>query len=143
MKKVFLTLLAIVLIVGALGAAGFAGYQYGFRQGALSASKNDSNAVVPGFGFNPHGMPMHNFGFDRGFERGFGPGGSQMMGRGGMGFGFFSPIIFLARIAFWVLVIWAIYMLINRSGWRLTKTQTAPVAVTPAPVDAPDEKKES
>lgn len=129
MKKVLLTLLAVILIVGALGAAGFAGYQYGYRQGALSASNSDSDSVVPRFGVNPHGMPMHNFGFDRGFGRGdFG-----MMGRGGMGFGLFGPLRLLLSIAFWGLVLWAIYTLITRSGWRLTRTQPAPVvAATPS-----------
>jgi hypothetical protein len=121
MKKVLLTLLAVVLILGALGAAGLTGYRYGYAQGALATSNGDTQPLLPGFGLGPQRMPMHNFGFDRNF----GPGGFHMMGRGGMGFGFFSPIIFLVRIAFWALVIWAIYMLVARSGWRLTKTPPA------------------
>ena len=120
MKKVLLTLLAVVLILGALGAAGFAGYRYGFNQGVLASSDGDTQFFMPRYGFGFNRMPMHDFGFNRGFDRGeFG-----WMGRG-FGFGFFSPLLFLARIAFWVLVIWAIYMLIARSGWRLTRiTQT-------------------
>lgn len=131
MKKVLLTLLAVILVLGALGAAGMTGYRYGYSQGVVSASDSDAQSAVPRFGFGPQRMPMHEFGFDRGFEfqRGFGPGGSPMMGRGGIGFGFFPPFLFLVRIAFWALVIWAVYMLATRSGWRLTRTtqtQSAP-----------------
>lgn len=131
MKKVLLTLLAVVLILGTLGAAGFVGYGYGYRQGALSAA--DGNVLVAPWGrnFDPDRMPM--FGFERGFDREFGRGGFGMMHRG-IGFGFFSPLIFLLQIAFWALVIWAIYMLITRSGWRITRTeqvtQTTPTAST-------------
>jgi hypothetical protein len=117
MKKVLLSLLAVVLILGALGAAGFAGYRYGFNQGMLSASDSNAQPLPPGFGFGPERMPRHNFGFDRGF----GPSRFDIMHRG-IGFGFFSPFLFLARIAFWGLIIWAVYMLVARSGWRLIRT---------------------
>ncbi len=136
MKRVLLSLLAIVLIVGLLGAAGFAGYQYGFRQGALSTS-NGKTQVTPFSGNNgPRGMQRHNFGFGFGFNREFGPRGFGMVRPGGMmSFGFFGPLMFLLRIVFWVLVIWAIYMLITRSGWRLTRqtVETPPASVPPAP----------
>lgn len=123
MKRVLLSVLVIVLILGGLGAAGFAGYQYGYRQGTVSAS-NGNGQLPPGHpDVNPYRMPMHNFGF--GFDRGFG-----MMHRG-MGFGFFSPLFFLLRIGFWALVIWAIYMLITRSGWRLTRETTTSTNVNP------------
>jgi len=140
MKKVLLTLLAVVLIVGALGAVGMTGYRYGYSQGVSSLSNGDPNSAIPRFSVNPHGMPMHNFGFDRGFGRGeFG-----MMRRGGMDFGFFSPLRFLLHIALWGLVIWALYTLITRSGWRLTRTQPAPTAAaTPDPAEPPAESKES
>src|SRR6266496_1501275 len=134
MKRVLLSLLAIVLIVGLLGAAGFAGYQFGFRQGALSTS-NGKTQVTPfsdSDNNGPRGFQQRNFGFGREFApRGFGmmrPGGMMM------GFGFFGPLMFLLRIAFWALVIWAIYMLITRSGWRLTRQATPPVPVSPASV---------
>jgi hypothetical protein len=133
MKRVLLSLLAVVLILGALGAAGFAGYQFGYRQGALS-SNGDGQVIPRGGNFGPGGMPMHNFGFDRDFGRGFG-----MMHRG-ISFGFFPPFLFLARLAFWALVIWAIYMLATRSGWRLTKTTTTGA---PPPPTVEVEKKES
>ena len=143
MKKILLTLLAVVLTVGMLSTVGFAGYQYGFRQGTLLASKSDSNAVAPGFNFNPHNMPMHNFGSGNGLDRGYGPGNFHMRGHGGMGFSFFSPLMFLIRIVFWALVIWAIYTLINRSGWKLTKEQPAPVDRESIATEPPGENKEA
>ena len=147
MKRVLLSLLALVLIVGLLGAAGFAGYQYGFRRGALSAS-NGKTQVTPFSGNNgPRGMmPGRNFGF--GFNREFGQRGFGMMRPGGMlGFGFFGPLMFLLRIAFWALVIWAIYMLVTRSGWRLTRQAavTPSATVPPAsvtPVETPAESRD-
>ena len=125
MKRVLFSLLVVILILGALGAAGFAGYQYGYRQGAL-ASSNGNNQVAPfGRNFGPNRMPLHNFGFGRGFDGDFG------IMRRGIGFGFLSPLFFLLRIAFWALVIWAIYMLISRSGWRLTRETTSTTTVNP------------
>lgn len=137
MKKVLLTLLVVILILGALGAAGFAGYRYGYSQGLLATSNGEPLFVTPGF--NPYRMPYHHFGFERGFDRGnFG-----MMGRGGMGFGFFGPLLFLVQLAFWALVIWAIYALITRSGWRLTKTEPAPGSPSPASAQPPVDNNES
>ena len=127
MKKVLLSLLVIVLALGLLGAAGYAGYRYGFRQGmvaGLNVTDEDGPSFVPGFGLTPRGMPMHSFGFQRGFDRdGFG-----MMGRGGIGFGFFPFFGLLLRLLFWGLIIAGIVWLITSSGWRLTRT--APVAAT-------------
>lgn len=143
MKRFLLGLLSVVVILAALGAAGFTGYRYGFNQGARAASNGDAQQVVPGFGFGPQRMPMHNFGNDE-FNRGFGGGpGFHMMRSGGMGFGFFAPFMFLVRIAFWGLVIWAFYILVTRSGWRLTKTVPASPVVETAPADSNVEKNES
>jgi hypothetical protein len=130
MRKVFFGLLAVILIFGALGAAGYAGFQYGYRQGAIVKS-DKSVQVAPGNGDNyPHGMmPMHDFGFSRGMGRGeFG------MMRRGMGFGFFSPLMFLVKIALLGLVIWALYMLVARSGLRIVRT-TQTTETPSAPVD--------
>lgn len=139
MKKGLLTLLAVVIVLGALGAVGYAGYRYGFNQGVLASSDGNTQFFMPrsGFGFNR--MPMHDFGFNRGFDREvFG-----MMGRG-YGFGFFSPLLFLAQIAFWVFVIWAIYMLIARSGWRLTRTtQVSAPQTKPAETEVKDQDQTS
>jgi hypothetical protein len=142
MKRLLLGLLTVVVILAALGAAGFAGYRYGFNQGALSTSNGGTGQVVPGFGFDPHHMPMHNFGNDE-FNRRFSGGpGFNMMHRG-MSFGFFSPLMFLLRIAFWGLVIWALYTLVARSGWRLTKTAPASPVVETAPAESNVETRES
>jgi hypothetical protein len=129
MRKVLLTLLVVVLILAGLGAAGVAGYRYGYAQGVLAASDGSAQLIPPGFAYGPYRMPMHGFGFDRGFGRGFDRGFGMMPG-GMMGFGFFGPLAFLVQLAFWVFVIWAIYMLISRSGWRLTRT-TPPAETQP------------
>lgn len=132
MKKVLLTLLAVIVILGAFGAAGMVGYRYGYSQGISSATTDETPSGLPGFGFGPQRMPMHEFRFERdfgngrGFDRDFG-----MMPGGMRGFGFFGPLVFIAHIAFWALVIWGIYMLVTRSGWRLTRT-TQPVEAQPA-----------
>jgi hypothetical protein len=141
MKKVLLVLLAVVLIAAGLGAAGFAGYRFGYSQGVLSASDGDPGLMMPGFAFGPNRMPMHDqwFDRDRGPERGFARGFD--MGPGGrMGFGFFGPVLFLLQLAFWIFVIWAIYTLVIRSGWRLTRTTQA-VEPPPAPADTDPEVK--
>src|SRR5215510_2060194 len=95
MKKVLLTLLGIVLILGSLGAVGFAGYRFGYMRAAQTTAK----AVTPNGNPNPqqhpfdhfdrHGMPFRHFGddFGRGFHHGFRFGGFPMMG---MGFGLFG-----------------------------------------------------
>jgi hypothetical protein len=131
MKKVLLSLLVIIVALGLLGAAGYAGYRYGFIQGMTLASNGASGnkqPLGPGFGVTPRGMPMHNFGSGRGFERdGFG-----MMQRG-RGFGFFPLFGMLAQLLFWGLIIAGIVWLIARSGWRLTRTARV-AAAPPAPV---------
>ena len=136
MKRFLLSLLVIVVALGLLGAVGYAGYRYGFTQGMIVASRGTNGngpAVVPGFGTGPRGMPMHNFGFQRGDVRnGFG-----MMGRGGFGFGF--PLFPLLGLLMWLLFLGligaGIYWLVARSGWRLTRTTPVAAApVAPAPL---------
>jgi hypothetical protein len=151
MKKVLLTLLGVIVVVGLLGGAGFAGYRIGFNQGARAAASRQAAAQLPsqnknanpnggqlpqpfnkGFGFQ--NMPGRFFGngmMNRGFNRGFGPGGFGMMSRG-RGFGFFGPFQFLFRIAVFAFVIWVIYMLFKGSGWTLTR-QPAQQAVKAEP----------
>ncbi len=134
MKKVLLSLLVIVVALGLLGAAGYAGYRYGFTQGMITASSNGGNgqSVNPWLGMGPRGMPMHNFGPQRGFDR----DGFRMMGGGGFGFGIFPLFGLLLRLLFWGLIIAAIVWLVTRSGWHLTRTVPAAAApvVPPAPV---------
>lgn len=146
MKKVLLTLLTVVVALGLLAGAGFAGYRFGFQRAALSANTNTTPNNTPYMhGFVHPDMPMQNFGrdFEGGFSRGMEPRGFGM--RGGMGFGFFGPLMFLGRILFWGLIIWFVYWLFTRSGWQLTrKTQpVAPATVmesTPAKASTSDEK---
>ena len=133
MKKVLLSLLVIVVALGLLGAAGYAGYRYGFTQGMITASANGANrqSVSPSFGMSPRGMPMHEFGFQRGFDR----GGFGMIGRGGFGFRVFPLLGLLLLVLFFGLIGAGIYWLIARSGWRITWTvPVAAVPVTPAPI---------
>src|SRR4026208_1152078 len=96
MKRVLLTLLAVVVALGLVAAVGFTGYRLGYAQGARVAAGGDElrPRVGPFNEFGPNRMPMREFGFDRGFHRGFG-----MRGFPGMGFGFFSPLMLLGRIA--------------------------------------------
>lgn len=125
MKKVLLTLLAAVLVIGVLAGAGYAGYQFGFRQGARTASNGD--ALQPPFMRGPNFDPEEraafplNKGFERRFDRGFPHGGFRIVNRGG--FGFFSPFMFLGHIALWGLILLLVYLLFTRSGWRLTRTE--------------------
>ena len=155
MKKVFLTLLGIIVVVGILAGAGFAGYRIGYQQGAartvaslkaagkLPQQNNGFNSQnMPmrnfGYGFNPQGMPMHNFGRgnEHGFKRGFGPGGYGIMGRG-RGLGFLAPLAFLAHLAFWGLIIWLVYKVVKGSGWTITRRT---VASPPAEASVTEEK---
>ena len=135
MKRVLLTLLAIVVVLGLFAAVGLTGYRFGYARGAGVAAGGDEQQrqVGPFDGFGPNRMPGHDFGFNRGFHREFG-----MRGVPGMGFGFFSPLMLLGRIAILALIVWFIYWLFTRSGWRLTR----PVQTTEpeAEVIEPDAK---
>jgi len=119
MKKVLLTLLGLVVVVGLFAAAGFAGYRFGYAQGAQVTANGDAPQLRPFDDFGPRRMPMHRFDFDRGFARGFRMGDFPMLG-----FSFFSPWMLLGRIAILALIVWFIYWLFTRSGWRLTRQTT-------------------
>ena len=122
MKKVLLTLLAIVVLIGILGGVGFAGYRIGYNHGALAiAGDNIQRFDRPQFGRDE--MPQFHPGMnDRNFKRGFAPNHFPMMQRGG-GFGFFSPFQFLWRIALFGLIIWLGYQLFRGNGWHLSLTR--------------------
>jgi len=117
MKKVLLTLLAILLVFGVVAAAGFTGYRFGYIRGLQTTAGGQAPEPRPFANAGPRGMPMHNLGMERGFHRGFGMGGFPMMG-----FGFFSPPRFLVQITVLALIIWFAYWISTRSGWRLTRT---------------------
>jgi len=124
MKKVLLTVLALIVVLGLFAAAGFTGYRVGYARGLQGTANGDApRPELRRFDDSgPREMPMHNFGFERGFQRGFGRGDFPMMG-----FGFFSPFTFIGRIAVLALVIWFVYWLAARSGWRLTRQTTESV----------------
>jgi hypothetical protein len=135
MRRVLLSILGILIVLGLFAAAGFAGYRFGFAQGAQTQGlrANGATPQIRPFGDSDRGrMPMMpNFGWGRGMHRGFGIGGFPMMG-----FGLFGLLGFFGRILFFALVLWFIFWLFTRSGWRLTRT--APVTTAPsAPVTAP------
>ena len=130
MKKVVLTLLAIIVVLGLFAASGYAGYRIGFAQAAQRVTNGNPQTpdLRPFNNPGPRRLPGRNFGFGfgmgRGFRRGF---GIMPM----MGFGFFGPLMFLGRILLLILVVWFTYWLFTRSGWRLTRQ---PVETAPAPV---------
>ena len=115
MKRVLLTLLAVVVVLGLFAAVGFTGYRFGYAQGARVTVTGDE--VRPRIGafdeFGPNRMPMREFGFHREFG---------MRGFPGMGSGFFSLWTLLGRLAVLALIVWFAYWLFTRSGWRLTRT---------------------
>jgi uncharacterized membrane protein len=115
MKKVLLTLLAVIVIIGALAGAGFAGYRIGYIQGA--------SGNVAFTHMNPNLMPMQRF--DRDFGPGFNNYRSPMMGRGNFGINFFSPFRILWNIAILALIIWFVYWLFTKSGWQITRNATS------------------
>jgi len=120
MKKGLLTFLAVILILGALAGAGYAGYCIGYYQGATSSS--NVKFLGPAGRMDPNFAPMPRF--NRGFDFRVQPYHPPMMGRVMMGFGFFSPLHFLWNIVVLGLVIWFVYWLFTRSGWKITR-QTA------------------
>jgi len=124
MKKVLLTLLAIVVIGGVLAGVGLAGYRLGYDRGARAVPAQNAQALPRNddkFGWDEK-RPFHDFdkGIGPGFQRDFGPRGFGMPIRG-RGFGFFSPLHFLIQIAIFGLIIWLAYKLLT--GWRIKLVQ--------------------
>lgn len=139
MRRVLLSILAILVVFGLFAAAGFAGYRFGYAQGAQRVTANGGPPQVRPFNdndFGRRGMPMMpNFAWGRGMHRGFGMGGFPMIG-----FGLFGLLGFAGRILVFALVILFLYWLFTRSGWHLTRTApvtTAPPAVVTSPPAAP------
>ena len=139
MKRVFLLLLGIVVVIGIVAGAGFAGYQIGVRQSERISINADELPSVGRPNFDLERVP---FAFDRGFERrfdrGFPHGGFRIMHRaGGGGFGllrFFSQLAILGLLGL------IAYLLFIRSGWRITRTeqtvqQTSPTTQTVTTVE--------
>lgn len=127
MKKVLLTLLAMIVIIGALAGAGYWGYRIGYANGATGS--DNEQFFGRSFHMNPNQMPFHrnDEGFNRGFDRGFGFNQNPMMRPGryqsiGMGYSYFSPLHVVWNIAVLALIAWFIYWLFTKSGWQITRT---------------------
>jgi len=120
MKKVLLTLLAVIVILGALAGAGFVGYRIGYSRAAIASGNTQffsrSDRV------NPHLMPGFNGDYDFHMQ----PYRYPMMGRGVVGFNGFSLIRILWNIAILALIVWFVYWLFNKSGWRITRQSKEP-----------------
>ena len=119
MKRILLSLLAVVVVLGLFAAVGFAGYRFGYAQGAQRtriAADERTPQLRPFDNDGPQRLPQPDFRFGREFHRGFGMRGFPMMG-----FGLFAPLMWLGRILALALIIWFIYWLFTRSGWRLTR----------------------
>ena len=138
MKRILLSLLAILVVLGLFSAVGYAGYRIGYAQGIQSTANGDSTrsdrALRPFDEFHRREMP--GFGMDRRFERDFefGPGRGPMMG-----FGFFYLLRWLMPIAVLALIVLFIYWLFARSGWRLTRQTTESVPPTQTAPPPPTE----
>ena len=126
MKKVLLTLLALILVIGLLASAGFAGYRVGYDQGVRASGNDDTSPTdrdeMPRFNFgrDPNNGPER--GFEGGFDRGF-PSNNLRMLPHSRGFGMFSLFRLLTHLAIWALVIGLVYLLLTRSGLRLSVTK--------------------
>jgi hypothetical protein len=127
MKRILLTLLAVFVVLGLFAMSGYAGYRMGYAQGIEREANGGAPEFRPFERMGPGRMPMHEFGFGRGFHREFRPGGFPMMG-----FGFFSLFGFLWRVAILALTVGLAYWLFTRSGWQLTRTQTTQTVETPS-----------
>ena len=125
MKKWIIRIIVAILVIGAFAGVGFTAYQMGYSHGA-QASVNIENKPPFAEHFDQGKMPEFQSRFpDRGFDSGFPHQEFQMRHHGG-GFGFFSPFMFLARIALFGLVIWLIYMMFKGNGWQLSLTRNQP-----------------
>lgn len=138
MKRILLTLLVIIVALGLFAAVGYSGYRLGYARGAQgvqTTANGDATrpALRPFDNFGPGGMPRGDFDFGRGFQRGFGRDRFPMMG-----FGFFAPLFWIGRLLVFALIIWFVYWLFTRSGWRLTRET---VTTTPTQTETVTETK--
>src|SRR5688572_28683520 len=135
MKKVILSIIGVVLIIGLFAGAGFAGYRIGYTRGVQASTNGDAPLFSRFERFGPQKMPMPSFGkdFDRGFDHDFPRGRFPIMQRG-HGSGILYPLMLLSHLALWVLVIGLICVLFTRSGLRLSLTKQ-PVQNPPTNVE--------
>lgn len=138
MKKWIVRIIVAILVLGAFAGVGFTAYRMGYSHGARTSinvekmpplAERFEQGKVTDFQF-----PFH----DREFDRGFPHREFEMRHRGG--FGFFSPFMFLARIALVGLVIWFFYMMFKGNGWQLSLTRNQPAENLKAETVAPKKK---
>ena len=136
MKKVILSIIGAVLVIGLFAGVGFAGYRIGYSRGVQESANGDALLFSRFERFGPQRIPMPNFGrdFERGFDHNFPRGKFHMMPRGPR-FGILLPLMFLAQIAIWVLVIGLIYVFFTRSGLRLSLTKQPAQNAPPANIE--------
>jgi hypothetical protein len=138
MKRVLLTLLAIIVALGLFAAVGYSGYRLGYAQAARGGQRIANGdtprpAMRPFDNFGPREMPRGDF--ERGVQRGFGRDRFPMMG-----FGFFAPLFWIGRLLVLALIVWFVYWLFTRSGWRLTR-ETVTTTATPTRTETVTETK--
>jgi hypothetical protein len=117
--------LGILLVLILIAGAGFSAYRMGYAHGAIAGQDGDFTQLMPRY---------HMRGFDGDFNYGMRGFHTPMFsGRGGFlpFFGIFGGLFQLAVLG---LIVWALFLLVRNSGWRLVKT-TAPATVTPPSAD--------
>jgi hypothetical protein len=117
MRRIILTLLATVIVLGLFAVAGYAGYRFGFAEGLRATIGEEERQLRPFEGFERRGLP--DFGFERGLPRALRPARFP-----GVGFGLFWPLMFLGQIVLLALIVGFLFWLVARSGWRLTRQTT-------------------
>lgn len=140
MRRIVLSLLAIIFLAGLFAATGYIGYRIGYVQASQGTQPIANGDDIPRPGsrpfdeVGPRGMHGRDFGFGREFQRGFGMRGFPMRR-----FGLFSPLLFLSQLLVLALLAGLVYWLFRRSGWRLTRTaqttQTPPPSVETEPTN--------
>lgn len=131
MKRILLSLLVVIVALGLLGTVGIAGYRMGYAQGIEQRAGGEAPEGHPFFTFErmrPGRMHMYSFDIGPGFHPGF-----RMGGISPMGFGFFSLVGFLWRIAVFALIIGGVYGLLTLGGWQLTRIEPKTVTQTSQP----------
>ena len=136
MKKVLLTLLAMIVVLGLFAATAYAGYRIGYAQGAQGAQRTADDQTPELRPFDR--LPLQNWGsrFERKFDRGVGPRGFSMRG-----LGFFAVLRLLGQLLVLGLIVGFVYWLFKRSGWRLTRT-TQTIETQPEPVETETKEQE-
>ena len=146
-KKWLTYTLGTLLALAVLAAVGGAGYRIGMMQnksfardfnGAPSAmqrnfKENSGDQRMPG-NFHSNGGPQ--FMQENPHNRGFYNRGDTRGGR------FFFPFFGLVHLAVMGLIIWVVYKLVKKSGWRLSLTKTSPVPTPTQSITPPDMKGE-